>query len=206
MSIMTLKKGGPLVMPAGSTVATSAVDADRFPVTVVDPGNPMMTDAESATLAARLGEPDCVGLEDGAAAAVLSAQGTIPNPAPAPQVPAPFRAMDFLKVLPVAKVPPIKQDPMFGRIMDDIDTQDREMCIDGITYLKMFGLLDDSDIAKLTGIVEGTMPDPSWPAVVHTASWAAETFPDRPFVHANGSIHINQISPEMVAETRARKV
>lgn len=96
---------------------------------------------------------------------LLTEKPLVPNPKPAPQVPAPVDKAEVLSLVPQASIQAADYEALlaFGRAADANDHQTLSL---QLQVWLMKGWLTPDVAAKLKPVLERTIPDPNWPKQV----------------------------------------
>lgn len=165
---------------------------------------PILSDAQRATLAARLAEPDCAGLSDAGAAGMLSTPSLVDNPAPATRL-KPFDAAALQALLSPESLGRFLILPLAGKIVDVLNLSDPALAIQYASALAAADppVITAAEREAIVARVQQTEPVPDWPAMVPGPSWARATWPEVEFDQGDDTAVANQVTAAMVAEARA---
>ena len=90
----------------------------------------------------------------------------IPNPVPQAVVPRTFTKADLKSILDTAALGRLQGLPSLPRLLDMIDSQNRESLALWADLLTAGGTITAAQRTALLGRLAETVPDPSWPATV----------------------------------------
>jgi hypothetical protein len=154
-------------------------------------------------LSDRLKEPDCVGLSDADAAALLTTPTIINNPIPQSIIPQPFSVTDIFSIMTPQSASKLHLIPFLPDIRDSIRNNDRAACALYSNLLLAGAIITADEHTQINNIINRTYPDPNWQATISGPSWAQQNLNGQEIPSPNGGSTINQVTPQMVAEARS---
>lgn len=97
---------------------------------------------------------------------------TIANPAPQGAIPRPFTMGDVLGKLSAPSLQALRSFAGLEGLRSDVNGQALAACVEWCAYLPGAGVITPDEAAGILGVVEATIPDPSYQAQI---GWARHT-------------------------------
>ena len=140
-----------------------------------------------AALKTELAKPAYASMNDAQRFAAVNAPGSVANPDPAPVVPNALTVAGLMGLLDAAARSKIYNRPGVVQFGQDVARGDRAAVANWLYLARDAGDVTADQYAALMGVVQGTGPDPGWPATVPGPSVKQTLFGAATWQQADGS-------------------
>ena len=140
-----------------------------------------------AALKTELAKPAYSAMTDAQRFAAVNAPGFVPNPTPAPDIPQPLTVLGLMSLLDGDARARIYNRPGVVQFGQDVARGDRAAVANWLYLARDAGDVTADQYAALMGVVQGTGPDPGWPATVPGPSVKQTLFGAATWQQADGS-------------------